>query len=109
MVARFTDHKALAFAYSDLLAAGVPPAAMSASRYGAPPASRAARASLGVLAGFHQWLRSQRTRLQLRGSSVQHPPFHLPDAHWPALQINAPGREDTVFGVVAHRQGTLIL
>lgn len=108
MIARFTDRKALAFAYADLLAAGVPPSAMCETRHRVPHPDSAANGSLRMLSALNHWFRKQRTLFAGPQSRPRNVAFSLPDVHWAALQIDAPGREDTVFGVVAHRQGTLV-
>ncbi len=60
-----------------------------------------------LLWSLNQWLRRQRAHFGRPQSEPRHVAFSVAGAHWPALQIDAPGREDAVFCVVAHRQGTL--
>ncbi len=80
---------------------------MCETRQVALHAGRTANTYLRLVSALNSWLRRQRTSFMRPYPRPQHVAFSLPDAPWPALQIDAPGCEDTVFGVVAHRQGTL--
>lgn len=112
MVARFSDHKSLALAYSNLLDLGIPAQSMKAQFNEVATKAQPAGEHSSFLARLHEWVRFH------RASNTYTSPTETIDSPKPTtpvfkeggglLEIEALGRESAVVAVIVQHFGELI-
>lgn len=106
MTARFTDQKALVFAYTDLLDQGIPAHAMRAAFDEVPGANDLAGVRHGRLTGLLALLRAGKVRQQAPKKRTE--PKAQGQSMGGLLHVDADGREQAASQVILHHFGVVI-
>jgi hypothetical protein len=108
MVARFSDTKALAFAFNDLLAIGVEASCMHAHFDQVADEPRPAVEHLTYLERLHEWTKGIDQHPNDGSESIDAPRSANFKVTGGALEFQAPGRDTAAVAVIVHHGGELV-